>query len=434
MPYREVKNLDDYQILLTETLSKWSGAQHIALVAGLAERWLPAYASFSAAEDWGDAASLRRSLDAVWGHVAGRPLASKDASRHLGQIEELTPHMDDFDDAEAALIACVVLNDALRACSQPANTLSIAVHSMLCVFEGIVEEWPVEPAAEQRVWKKAVVRKELQSQLALLDEVAGLPNFTAETLDALRGRLAKQAPKPKPAAKPKGPTANTNQTLFEQYRRMVESDLKSRYRDPNEPEPGSYLFAITYLGYWLARYSRRMQTINGSYGRWADEAGQRALVARNRAVDADAEGHLEWVGDVREAIEMCLSTNVRMNVVDAGSVDAPHSSGPSMRRLWLEGGWKRIREWADHRPAAWESEDRRKKKGHTHVAPDLGALLACDIEWQPTTNPIHPWSAVVDGVTWRIRINDFPDKLLYTLLLSETSAGDFHDWPERWKR
>ncbi len=215
---------------------------------------------------------------------------------------------------------------------------------------------------------------------------------------------------------------------------MVESDLKSQYRDPNEPEPGTYLFAITYLGYWLARYSRRMQTLNGSYGRWADEAGQRALAARNRAIDAVADGRLEWSADVREAIEMCLSNNVRMRVVDAGSVDEPHPSGPSLRRLWLDGGWKRVREWSEHRPAVWGSEDRRKKKGHTHTAPDLGALLAREIEWQSTTDPVHPWSAVVDGVPWRIRINDFPDELLYTLLLGDAPAGDFHDWPECWKR
>lgn len=434
MPHREVKNLDDYQILLTETLASWSTAQHIALVAGLAERWLPAYESFSREEDWGDPASLRRSLDAVWAHVAGRPLSSADANRHLGQIEEITPHMDDFDDGEDALIACVVLNDALRACGRPANALSVAVHSLLGVFEGLVEEWPVEPAAEQRVWKKAVVRKELQAQLALLDEIAALRDFTAETLAALRGRLARQAVKPKPAPKPKGPPALTNQTLFEQYRRMVESDLKSKYRDPNEPEPGSYLFAITYLGYWLGRYSRRMQTLNGSYGRWADEPGQRAVAARNRALDAAAEGRLEWSSDVREAIEMCLSNNVRMRVVDAGSVDEPHSSGPSLRRLWLAGSWKRIREWSEHRPAVWESEDRRKKKGNTHTAPDFGVLLAREIEWQSTTDPIYPWSAVVDGVPCRTRINDFPDELLYTLLLGDTPAGDFHDWPESWKR
>jgi uncharacterized protein YjaG (DUF416 family) len=433
MPHREVKNLDDYHILLSETLTPWSPAQHIALVAGLAERWLPTYASFSAEEDWGDPASLRRSLDAVWAHVAGRPLTSADANRHLGQIEEITPHMDDCDDGEDALIACIVVGDALRACSQPANTFSIVVHSLLGVFEGLVEEWPVEPAAEQRIWKKTVIRKELQSQLALLDEIAALPDFTAESLAALRGRLAKQASKPKPAPKPKGTPALTNQTLFEQYRRMVESDLKSNYRDPNDPEPGTYLFAITYLGYWLGRYSRRMQTLNGSYGRWADEPGQRALAARNRAVDA-AEGRLDWSPDVREAIEMCLSTNVRMNVVDAGSVDAPHPSGPSMRRLWIEGRWKRIREWADHRPAVWESEDRRKKKGLTHSASELGAILARDIEWQPTADPLHPWSAVIDGVPCRIRINDYPDELLYTLLLGDTPAGDFHDWPERWKR
>jgi len=441
MPHREVKSLDDYQILLTETLSAWSSPKHAAFVAGLAERWLPAYESFSREEEWGDAAGLRRSLDAVWAHVGGRPLAAADISRHLGLNEDATPHMDDFD-AEDALIACIVLRDALRVCGEPGNSLSIAVHAALGIVEGLVPEWPVEPAAEQRVWKKSVVRKELQAQLSLLDELAPLAKLDADAVASLRGRLAKAAPKPVAKPKPKGPPAITNQTLFEQYRRMVESDLKTQYRDPNEPEPGSYLFAITYLGYWLGRYSRRLQTLNGSYGRWADEAGQRAVAARNRARDAAAEGNLDWSADVREVMEMCLSNNVQMKVVDAGSVETPHAYGPSIRRLWLEGrtggsdsaGWARVREWASHRPGCWEAEDRRKKKGLTHSNPELGTLLAREVEWSTSSDAIHPWSAKVDGVPWRVRVNDFPDELLYTLLIGDTSAGNFHDWPETWKR
>lgn len=441
MSSRNVTSLDGYQVYLTETLTAWSSDRHTAFLAGLAERWFPAYETFSKDEDWGDAAGLRRSLDSVWSHIFGRRLSPADIARHLGLNEDATPHMDDFD-AEDALIACIVLRDALRICGE-LNTLPIAVHAALGVFEGLVEEWPVEPAAEQRVWKKSVVRKELQAQLALIDALAAIPKLDSQSLDDFRRSLAKSSPKPAVKPKPKGPPALTNQTLFEQYRRMVESDLKNRYRDPNQPEPGSYLFAITYLGYWLGRYSRRMQTLNGSYGRWADEPGQRALVERNRACDAAIEGPLDWSADVREAIEMCLSNNVRMNVVDAGSVVTPHPSGPSLRRLWLEGrrsgetsaaAWSRVLQWADHRPACWEAEDRRRKKGLTQSAPELGALLARDIAWKATSDPVFPWSVDLDGIVWRVRINDFPDELLYTLFLGDSSAGDFHDWPECWSR
>ena len=90
---------------------------------------------------------------------------------------------------------------------------------------------------------------------------------------------------------------------------MVESDLKGQVKGQAEPTADSYLFALTYLGYWLARYSRRLQTINGSYGRLADEQGQRALVARNRARDVEEKDLPQWDGKVREALEMCLKTN-----------------------------------------------------------------------------------------------------------------------------
>jgi hypothetical protein len=138
-----------------------------------------------------------------------------------------------------------------------------------------------------------------------------------------------------------------------------------------------------------------------------------------------------------------LQNNSRLNVLDAGSVETPHAYGPSMRRLWLEGrrvgqadtdGWKNIRAWASHRPPVWEVEDRRKKKGLTHTAPDLGNKLTRAISWKATADPLYPWAAEVDGISWRIRINDFPDELMYSLVIGDENAGDFHDWPETWQR
>ena len=31
-------------------------------------------------------------------------------------------------------------------------------------------------------------------------------------------------------------------------------------------------------------------------------------------------------------------------------------------------------------------------------------------------------------------MNDFPDELMYSLIIDSENAGDFHDWPETWQR
>jgi len=442
MPNQELKSIDEYEVFLTERMTPWSMQQRVALAAAIAEHWLPAYESFSAEEGWGDPASLRRSLEAVWSHVQGRMLAERDLVRHVEQVEEITPHMDDFD-AEEALTACAVLMDALQTCGAPENTIPYAVRSALGVFEGLEPKWPVDPPSQARVWQKSAIRKELQAQLKLIEEIDRLTTFDAETIKALRRRIAGLKVKAPARPKPKGPPTLTNQTAFEQYRRMVESDLKGQAKGQAEPTAGSYLFALTYLGYWLARYSRRLQTINGSYGRLADEQGQRVLVARNRARDVEEKELPEWDTKVRDALEMCLKTNSQLNVLDAGSVETPHAYGPSLRRLWLEGrrlghsdldGWKHIRAWAGHRPTAWEVEDRRKKKGLVHSAPELGDKLARELSWRSTSDPAYPWATDVDGNSWRVRVNDFPDELMYSLIIGSENAGDFHDWPETWRR
>jgi Protein of unknown function (DUF416) len=122
MANQELKSLDDYEIFLTEKMTPWSPQRRSALAAAIAEHWLPAYESFSAEEDWGDPASLRRSLDAIWNHVQGRELTARDVARHNQQIEEITPHMDDFD-AEEALTACAAVKEALRTCGDDETRL-----------------------------------------------------------------------------------------------------------------------------------------------------------------------------------------------------------------------------------------------------------------------------------------------------------------------
>jgi hypothetical protein len=423
MQLQELRNVDDYEIFLTETMSLWSPQQRAAFAAAVAQSWLPAYEAFAAEESWGDPATLRRGLDAVWSHVQGVALAQADLARHQQLIDDITPHMDDFE-APEALIACCVVRDALRSCGDPDNSLPYALRAVLGVFEGLVEE-------------------ELKAQLELIDEIAAVSSFSADWVQSLRNRIAGLKTKSPARPKPKGPAALTNQTLFEQYRRIVESDLRGQVQGQPEPPAGTFLFAITYLGYWLARYSRRMQTINGSYGKVADEPGQRALVACNRARDAAEPGRPPWEPEVSEAFELCLANNSQLGVLDAPTTQTPHACGPSLRRLWLAGrrlgpsdraAWQHIRTWASHRPAAWPAEDQRKHQGLAHYDPQLGEHLARPLSWHPTGDPFHPWATEVDGNTWQVRINDFPDELLYSLIIASGPALPFHDWPERWHR
>ena len=44
---------------------------------------------------------------------------------------------------------------------------------------------------------------------------------------------------------------------------------------------------------------------------------------------------------------------------------------------------------------------------------------------------IH-WMAEVDGKEWLVRLNDFPDEPLHTLLVDGREIIHFNDWPEAW--
>lgn len=192
---------------------------------------------------------------------------------------------------------------------------------------------------------------------------------------------------------------------------------------------------------WAGRYSRRRNTIDGSYGQLADKVAQQALVARQRARDSAEREMPDWSQEVRQMIEMALGQP--LNGFDAPSLGQPHGYGPSLRTLWAAAqrfeysqseAWQHILAWARHRPAAWEVEDRRKKKGLAHTTPALGALLARELTWEATDEVEYPWGTMVEGERWQVRLNDFPDDFMYSLVIEGAVVGDFHDWSETWRR
>ena len=56
------------------------------------------------------------------------------------------------------------------------------------------------------------------------------------------------------------------------------------------------------------------------------------------------------------------------------------------------------------------------------------------IVWRHTGDGEFPYEAEVEGQTFTIRINDFPDQPLYTLLAGDKKVEDMEDWPSAWVR
>ena len=60
--------------------------------------------------------------------------------------------------------------------------------------------------------------------------------------------------------------------------------------------------------------------------------------------------------------------------------------------------------------------------------------LAKTIAWKRTTDPQYPFAAEVEGDRRIIRLNDFPDEHLYTLIVNGKEIISFDDWSAKWSR
>lgn len=56
------------------------------------------------------------------------------------------------------------------------------------------------------------------------------------------------------------------------------------------------------------------------------------------------------------------------------------------------------------------------------------------IIWARGVDPKYPFMARFDKENCLIRLNDFPDESLYTLIVNDVEIADFDDWPEQWDR
>jgi hypothetical protein len=435
MPDAEFDSLADYESFVRSTIEPWSPERRTCLAAAMAERWLPAYVTFTASEDWGDPAVLRQSLDAVWNSLRGAPSSAVEWSRHKKDLDNVTPHMDDFD-ANEALCVCVMIQYAIDCCITE-NNQSPAVMAVLSGLEAVQADLLIDHRLPLRFWKRAPIRKELSKQLRLIEHVNALPNLN-DALHSLRSFLAdpKIAGELRRRQKSKRPTAGlTNQSAFEQYRRMVQSDIETA-ATALDPRQNPAFAEMLYLSAWLGRYRRRKEAIAGSL---ADHTAVHLLVANNRAKDLAEKEIPDWEAATRRTIDLCYQNS--LNGLDTRTPEEPHGYGPSLRRLWIEakrrglsdqGAWESIDLWARHQPDAWRMKSGKKEPTVTSIS--LKARLARTLRWSAAEDPDMPWITEVDGASWQVRLNDFPDELMYSLLIGDKVVGDFHDWPKTWKR
>ncbi|AHX12839.1 hypothetical protein CH75_05720 [Dyella jiangningensis] len=56
------------------------------------------------------------------------------------------------------------------------------------------------------------------------------------------------------------------------------------------------------------------------------------------------------------------------------------------------------------------------------------------IAWSAMDDGDRVLKSVVDGQSWILRLNDFPDEPLFTLLVDEKEIIHFTQWPKNWVR
>jgi hypothetical protein len=191
------------------------------------------------------------------------------------------------------------------------------------------------------------------------------------------------------------------------------------------------------LAAWLFRYMRRRDTIHGGgdYGDpLADTVARDMLVARHRARDEAIPDLPDWDPAVLEQARRWMVRAYDLRRIEVKALNEPHGYGPSLRRLWAEargsGGdpWEYMKNWGFHAPAAFG------RVGLANWTDDLWAALHRTLEWRSTEDADFPWAAESDGKMYRVRLNDFPDEWMYSLMVDGAEMGYFHDWPESWTR
>lgn len=66
---------------------------------------------------------------------------------------------------------------------------------------------------------------------------------------------------------------------------------------------------------------------------------------------------------------------------------------------------------------------------------DFPGLAEKNLNWIASrAGEKHILFVLESNSTWKIRLNDFPEEPMYTLIVEEEEMLNFTDWPDSWKK
>jgi len=229
------------------------------------------------------------------------------------------------------------------------------------------------------------------------------------------------------------PRGISNKVIYTQY--TPPSCENNRLLREPVPSVTANDFLDTTKGFWWPRYYSRYCVLHWDL---ADTVAKDILLARIRARNALYTTLPDLPAEQIAYAERFFSTGVDV----ATLLDVP-SYGPSFISLWADAREKGlsneeaaeyIRNWGCYRSPARIRDAERKARKQPLIDRKVAKRLAEIIAWRQTGDPFIPWDATVAGHLWQVRINDFPDDYMYTLLIDSEASGDFHEWPQAWDR
>jgi hypothetical protein len=96
-----------------------------------------------------------------------------------------------------------------------------------------------------------------------------------------------------------------------------------------------------------------------------------------------------------------------------------------------------ILDWSLRMPAQMREFERRQAPSTQRADNRPNVLipfLQREVRCHQSRDLDNPWTADVQNHRWTLRLNDYPDDFLYTLIAEDEPIASFNDFPRNWKR
>jgi hypothetical protein len=60
--------------------------------------------------------------------------------------------------------------------------------------------------------------------------------------------------------------------------------------------------------------------------------------------------------------------------------------------------------------------------------------LKTNLHWEKTNDPLYPYTIYSVDKKFKLRLNDYPEEPMYTLIIDGEIIESFDDWPDAWTR